>query len=78
MSSHFYTESGHAGYCRRHSRYLCEPCKRAEERTQDWALFTWRSDGHYTRGTALRVYKSRAIADRAAEKYVVVRPLERT
>lgn len=77
-------ESGHYGYCRVHGKYECATCTRADERDRrernDFGLFEWRSDGRYTRGTAIKLFKSEKVAQRAAEKYppernVVVRPV---
>jgi len=75
----------HQGHCYAHGRYACATCRRQEVREErevyDYGLFEWRSDGIYTRGTALKIYKSRAVAERAADKLrgenVVVRPVRK-
>lgn len=83
MPSYFYSHaSGQAGYCKKHSRYLCDTCKRAEERSTDWGVFEWRSDAHYSRGTAIKVFSSKKRADSYISKHSgnrnwVARDLER-
>lgn len=43
-----------------------EATDRAVERSREWGLFEWRADGRYWRAGAVKVYKTRGGAERAA------------
>lgn len=68
------------GYCTAHGRHHCERCRKADERESDWGVFEWERENRYRPGSALKTYRSRSVAQKAADRMggnVVVRSVPR-
>lgn len=77
----YFPNGDRGGWCLAHSKYSCEKCKKAEDAQTEWGIYEWRTDGRYTRGTAIKIFKTKTAANKAADKLyqaggnVVARPI---
>lgn len=70
----------HEGYCEKHSKRFCDRCRKEDERQTDWGVFVYEKENRYRRESALKIYRSKALAQKAADRSdenLVVRSVSR-
>lgn len=65
-TKNYFPHDGYCG-CKRASKY-CDKCRAKDDAQYDWGLFVWEKENMYRPASAIKIYRSRKVAEKAASK----------